>query len=85
MENSKILIDKFSFEYYDKLPCDFRLGKMEDFHVNGTKNLGMEYLIKRSDQDYFEIHHVTEETRSKNLIPFFNFKMIFVKVPFTIL
>ena len=80
MENSKILIDKFDFEYYDKLPDGYRLGTMDDFHVNGNKNVGMEYLLQRGDQQYYEIHHVSEETRSKSLIPFFEWDMIFVKI-----
>ena len=80
MKNSQILIDKFGFEYYDKLPDGFRIGTMDDFHVNGNKNVGMKYLIRRWDQQYYEIHYVTEETRSINLIPFFDCDMIYVKI-----
>jgi len=46
----KMKTDKYGFSFYDKLPDGFRLGKMEDFHVNRKKKVGMEYLIQREDQ-----------------------------------
>ena len=40
----------------------------------------MEYLIQRADLQHFEIHYVSEETRSIKLVPFFDWDMIFVKI-----
>ena len=76
----KMKTDKYGFSFYDKLPDGFRLGKMEDFNVNRKKKVGMEYLIQRGDQQYFEIHFVTEHTRAESLVPFFEWDMIFVKI-----
>ena len=64
----------------DRLPDSYRLGTIDDFHVNGIKRIGMEYLIQRSDLQHFEIHYITEETRSIKLMPFFDWDMIYVKI-----
>jgi len=74
-----IKTDKFGWLYYDHLPDGFRLATMADFHLNGRKNVGMEYLIQRGDQQYFEIHVVRESTRSINLKPFLDHQMVFVR------
>jgi len=80
MENKeKIKIDRFGWEYYEELPEGFRLATMDDFHVKGKKNTGMQYLIKRSNQDHYEVHHIMEYTRSQSLKPFLDHEMVFVK------
>jgi hypothetical protein len=71
--------DKYGWEYYDKLPEGFRLATMEDFHINGKKNVGMQYLIKRASQDHYEVHFIREHTRSISLKPFLDHEMVFVK------
>lgn len=71
--------DSNGWKYFDHLPEGYRLGSMDDFHVNGSKKVGMQYLIQRGDQPYFEIHLVTAETRAVNLKPFFDHQMIFVQ------
>jgi len=80
MQDSQVKIDKNKWKYYDQLPESYRQGTMEDFHTKGIKKVGMEYLIQRGDQQHFEIHYMTEETRSINLKPFFDWDMIFVKM-----
>ena len=80
MDDKEVKTDRFGWKYYNQLPGGYRLGTMDDFHVNGNKKVGMEYLIQRGDQQYYEMHIVTEETRSKSLIPFFEWDMIFVKI-----
>ena len=80
MENTeKMKIDRFGWKYYEELPEGFRLATMEDFHVKGKKKTGMEYLIKRSNQDHYEVHHIMEYTRSQSLKPFLDHEMVFVK------
>jgi hypothetical protein len=80
MDNPEVKIDRNGWKYYDRLPDNFRLGTMEDFHIKGKKKIGMEYLIQRADQPHFEIHYMTDETRSIKLKPFFDWDMIFVKI-----
>jgi len=80
MENKeKIKIDRFGWEYYEELPEGFRLATMDDFHVKGKKKTGMQYLIKRSNQDHYEVHHIMEYTLSQSLKPFLDHEMVFVK------
>ena len=80
MEEPEVKTDCNGWKYYDRLPQGYRQGGIEDFHINGKKKVGMEYLIQRADQQYFEVHIIIEETRSKNLKPFFDWDMIFVKM-----
>jgi hypothetical protein len=79
MDDFEIKTDSFGWKYYTRLPDGFRLALMDDFHVKGKKKVGMEYLIQRGDQQYFEIHFVTEDIRAESLVPFFEWDMIFVK------
>lgn len=74
-----MLIDKYGWEYYDKLPEGFRLATMDDFHVKGKKKIGMLYLIKRWNQDHYEVHYIREHTRSQSLKPFLDHEMVFVE------
>jgi hypothetical protein len=80
MDDPEIKTDRNGWKYYDRLPEGYRLGAMEDFHVKGKKRVGMEYLIQRADQQYFEIHYINAETKAINLKPFFDWDMIFVKM-----
>ncbi|MCX6246859.1 MAG: hypothetical protein NTW10_03910 [Bacteroidetes bacterium] len=80
MENTeKIKIDRFGWEYYEELPEGFHLATMDDFHLKGKKKTGMQYLIKRSNQDHYEVHYIKEYTRSQSLKPFLDHEMVFVK------
>ena len=72
--------DKYGWEYYDKLPEGFRIATMDDFHIKGKKKVGMQYLIQRADQPYFEVHYIRDYTRSKSLKPFLDHQMVFVKI-----
>jgi len=79
MPAADIKTDKFGWNYYDHLPDGYRLATMDDFHSKGRKMVGMEYLIQRGDQQYFEIHAIRPETRSITLKPFLDHRMVFVK------
>lgn len=72
-------IDKYGWEYYDKLPDGFRLATMDDFHIQGKKKIGLQYLIKRATQEHYEVHYIKEDTRSIRLKPFLDHEMVFVK------
>jgi hypothetical protein len=79
MPVADIKTDKFGWNYYDHLPDGYRLATLDDFHSKGRKKVGMEYLIQRGDQQYFEIHAIRPETRSITLKPFLDHRMVFVK------
>ena len=71
--------DQNGWQYYDQLPDGYRIATMDDFHVNGSKRLGMEYLIQRGDKSYWEVHRINEQTRAINLKLFLDHRMVFVK------
>ena len=79
MNDTEVKTDRNGWKYYDRLPDGYRIGTMKDFHIMGKKSVNMQYLIQRADQQHFEIHYIIEETRAINLVPFFDWDMIFVK------
>ena len=80
MNDTEVKTDRNGWKYFDRLPDGYRLGAMEDFHVKGAKRVGMQYLIQRANQQYFEIHFIIAETRALRLKPFVDCDMIFVKI-----
>jgi len=79
MDQLKPKTDLNRWLYYDQLPGGYRLATMDDFHFKGNKRLGMEYLIQRGDQSYWEVHRIIESSRAINLKPFLDHHMVFVK------
>ena len=80
MENEeKPLIDKFGWEYYDKVPDNFTEGNIDDFHLEGRRKLGMAFLIKWADKEYYQICIVSERLTAKFLLPFIQAKRVFIK------
>lgn len=79
MNHPEPITDQNGWKYYDHLPRGYRLATMDDFHTNGKKKVGMEYLIQRADQPHFEIHYMRKETRAIVLKPFIDCDMVFVK------
>ncbi|MEI6899936.1 MAG: hypothetical protein WCL00_08660 [Bacteroidota bacterium] len=71
--------DKHGWLYYDKLPVDYIPGTLDDFHVEGKKKIGMEYLIKWSDREYYEIRVVKENLTGEWLLPFIEENRVFIK------
>lgn len=73
-------IDQNGFEYFDKLPEGYRLATMADFHVNGRKKIGMEYLIQWARRsEYYEIRRITEKLTGEWLSPFIQCNRVFIK------
>ena len=79
MQEDLVKTDRFGWKYYEQLPVDYRLATLDDFHNNGKKKVGMEYLIQRADQSHFEIHYMRKETKAIVLKPFIDCDMVFVK------
>lgn len=79
MDEPQVKTDANGWKYYDRLPRGYRLGVIDDFHIQGNKKVGMQYLIQRADQQFFEIHFIIEETKAIRLQPFLECEMIFVK------
>jgi hypothetical protein len=72
-------VDKLNLPYFEKLPEGYRPGKMEDFHLNGRKKIGMEYLIHTFYSGVFEVHKIGEETTALKLKAFFEENRIYIK------
>lgn len=79
MMDPSVKTDRFGWKYYEALPKGFRLATMDDFHFQGTKRVGMEYLIQRANQPHFEIHYLRQETKASVLQPFIDCDMVFVR------
>lgn len=79
MQEDLVKTDRFGWKYYEQLPAGYRLAALDDFHNNGKKKVGMEYLIQRADQSHFEIHYMRKETKAIVLKPFIDCDMVFVK------
>ncbi len=71
-------IDRNGFGYYDKLPDGFREATIDDFLSNGKRKIDMEFLIKWSSGEYYQICKVSENLTSKFLLPFIDNKRVFV-------
>ena len=72
-------IDRYGWEYYDQVPSDFSLAKFDDFHVNGIKKLGMEFLIRYADIEKYQVCIVSERLTSTFLQPFIKHNRVFTK------
>ena len=72
--------DANGFPYYDKLPVGFRLAKIDDFHENGRKRIGMQFLIQRVTQEnFYEAYTVNENLTGAWIKQFIDDKRVFVK------
>jgi hypothetical protein len=76
------LIDKNGWEYYEKIPENYRLATIDDFVTNNRLKIGMEFLIQwaLTREDYYQVCIVSERLRSRWLIPFIEENRVFVKV-----
>ena len=75
----KPLIDKFGWEYFDKVPDNFTLATMDDFHINGDKRIGTLFLIKWADKEYYQVCIVSERLTGSFLLPFIQANRVFIK------
>jgi len=72
-------IDRNGWEYFEKLPEGYRVATLDDFHKNGRKMIGMEFLIKWVRKEYYQVCKVTETLTGANLKPFIEVGRVFVK------
>jgi hypothetical protein len=72
-------VDKNGFGYYDKLPDGYRLAIIDDFHFQGKKKIGLQFLIRWHSAEYYQICKVSETLTSKFLIPFIESSRVYVK------
>lgn len=73
------LIDPNGFPYFEKLPENFRVATIDDFHSKGLKKVGMQYLIKWVSKEYYEANTVRESLTAAYLKPFIADNRVFVK------
>jgi hypothetical protein len=71
--------DKNWFRYYDKLPEGYRLATIDDFHFQGRKKIGLEFLIKWVEKEYYQICVMSENLTSLKIKQFIDDNRVFVK------
>lgn len=72
-------IDRNGFEFYDKLPGGYRMAKLDDFHENGKKNIGMEFLILRVTKEVYDVYHLADHHTGSWLNEFIKGNRVFIK------
>ncbi len=72
-------IDENGFRHYDKLPEDYRIATIDDFHFQGRKKIGLEFLIKWVEKEYYQICIMSENLTSLKIKQFINDNRVFVK------
>lgn len=79
-KNSGVLVDRFGWEYYDRLPEGFRLATIDDFHSNGRRLTGMLFLIRWADrEDYYQVCRVSGNLTRELITPFINDNRVFIQ------
>ena len=71
--------DHNGWEYYEKLPKGYRLATLDDFHSNGRKKIGMEFLIKWVMREYYQVCIVSETLKGVMLKDFIDERRVFIK------
>ena len=71
--------EKSGIEYLEELPEGYREATLDDFHVNGKKKIGMEYIIKGLEWKVFFKKQLSERTTGSQLKPHIDDKRVFVK------
>ena len=79
MKNNNYLVDGRGWNYYDKLPVDFHLAKLDDFQYRGRMKIGLSFLIKWADKEYYQICIVSENFTSRFIFPFIKANRVFIK------
>lgn len=67
------------FNYYDKLPDGYRPAKIDDFHFNGRKKLGMEFLIQGVNKEKYFVYYLMERHTGSWLNVFISINRVFIK------
>lgn len=71
--------DAFGFEYFDHVPAGYRLAVIDDFHNNGRKVIGKQFLIQWVKKpDYYQICFVSENLKGSWLNPFIEEGRVFI-------
>jgi hypothetical protein len=72
------MTDKFGWEYYPGLPQEYIPATIDDFHVKRKLKIGLHYLIKWADQEYYEVRKVKEDLKREWLLPFIQINRVFI-------
>lgn len=76
MERQK---DHNGWEFYEELPTGYRPAVLDDFHVNGRKKIGMEFMIRWVSRPYYQVCVVSSNLTGEKLKPFIEDNRVFVK------
>ena len=76
----EILIGRSGYEYYDKLPVNYRLATLEDFRQDSKRKIGMRFIIQwATNEDVYQVCEVKMTLTSAILNPFLEHDQVFVK------
>ncbi len=74
-----IKTDKYGFKYVDELPDGFVPGNIRHFIDGNKAKIGLEYLLHNYAGTRYEVHIVTENTRSESILPFIKSGQLYVR------
>ena len=77
---SGLLIDRHGWEYYDRVPSGYREATLDDFHSKGRKRIGMMFLIRWADKEYYQVCRVSERLTGAFLKPFIESNRVFIPI-----
>jgi hypothetical protein len=63
------------------LPADYHLATLDDFHIKGVKRMGLKFLIRWVEREFYEVRYVTTQVTSQYLKLFIDDQRVFIKHP----
>lgn len=72
--------DHNGWKFYDELPEGWRRATLDDFHTDGRKKIGMEFIIQWiTRNDYYQLCTVSHQLKGSALKPFIEDGRVFIK------
>jgi hypothetical protein len=70
---------KNGWKYIEKVPDGWRLATLDDFHQNGRRRIGMQFIIKWIiRENYYQVCQVSENLKSDHLKKFIDAGRVYV-------
>lgn len=80
MEKYNFLIhEETGIEYLETLPEGYKEADIDDFHVQGKKKIGMNFILQGTQWKVFFVKTVNERLTAEKLLPFIEAGQVFVK------
>lgn len=72
-------VDHNGWKYFDELPAGYRVASLDDFHTEGKRKIGMEFLIRWVSRNYYQVCVVTDRLSAAWLNEFVIGNRVYVK------